>query len=112
MKLLKIDFTEINKQLEFLEKERTVTGRQVDHFGVIDPVNPAEKVSLKELYDAKKQIEDENRQLRADYQNQFAGESEKVAKYQSELGAFERTKKDLTDQVVKIQSQKDRNLVS
>lgn len=111
MKLLKIDFTEINKKLEITEKERTVVGREIDRFGVIDPVNPAEKVSIKELYEEKKIVEDENRQIRADYQNKFALESEKVSKYQSELGAFERTKKDLTDQVVKIQSQKDRNLL-
>jgi len=110
MKLLKIDFTEINKQLELTEKERTVVGREVDRFGVIDPVNPAEKVSLKELYDEKKVVEDENRQIRTDYQNKFAAESQKVSVYQNELGQYNRTKKDLTDQVTKIESQKDRNL--
>lgn len=110
MKLLKIDFTEINKQLEFLEKERTVTGREVDRFGIVDPVNPAEKVSIKELYEEKKIVEDQNRQIRADYQNKFALESQKFSKYQAELGTFERTKKDLKDQAVKIESQTDRNI--
>lgn len=110
MKLLKIDFTEINKQLEKLENERTITGREVDRFGVVEPVNPAEKVSLKERYQEKKIVEEENLKIRKEYNRQVNANTEKFNEYQTELHSFNRTKKDLTNQVTSIQSQKERNI--
>jgi len=87
--LFGIDFTEINKELQTIEQDRLICGRERDKFGDLDESKP-EKVSridISELNSQRKKIEAENESKRADYQKSKDDAIAEIEKFNKEQRA-------------------------
>lgn len=81
MDLLKIDFTKIDKEIQDLEGERLLIGREIKAFGEIEAVEAIQEISIPDLLEEKKIITERNNQKLKDAE-------ERVKKIQNEVTTF------------------------
>lgn len=81
MDLLKIDFSKIDKEIQDIENERLLIGREVRAFGDIQPVEPMEEVDVNLLLEQKAVIQESNNK-------KLKEANDKLVLEQNEITAF------------------------
>lgn len=121
MKMLGIDFTEIEKRLTILEDRRLETGRKVKTYGDLDSDVPeqVEKVDLRELLQSKEIIESKNLGFRKMYEDTRRKELQDIEAYNKEqrkkadqlseskrvLELLEKDKKETLDEITRLENE-------
>ena len=80
MELLGIDFTDINKQMETLEQDRLLCGREIKKFGDLDDDKPEniKRVNTDKLFSERKKMEARNRENSEEYSMAKQAEIEEI----------------------------------
>jgi len=86
MDLFKIDFSELDKQLQALEQDRLLCGRELKKFGDLDEEKPerVDRINITELLAKKQKLEKENEAVREQYEKERAKELKAVESFNVE----------------------------
>jgi len=84
MDLFKIDYSAIDKELVTLESERTFVGRELKSFGEVVLPQAVKEVDVNALFNQRKEIEQRNSVLMAEYQSQKDEELKEIESFNKE----------------------------
>jgi recombinational DNA repair ATPase RecF len=84
MKFLKIDFTQINSDIDEAEQDRLLTGRIVKKYGELKPVAKVERVSISDLISRKNEIIATNDSRKAEYDTEKEAKIKAIREFNEE----------------------------
>ena len=97
MDLCKIDFSEIDKQIDIHYNKRKVIGQEIDRYGKIIVPKPVERINTSAIVEQKKKITEANNEL-------YLAHEERKTKELAEIEAFNKEQRSKTNKLLEAKA--------